>query len=258
MAHIVPSVHRTTVNRPRESADPDFLLQVARGRVAGWSIVKAFGRNDTIGTTPEDLWEAGGVMVWPTAAATISVASSDAADDITGTGLRSIEVIGLDANWDVISETVELDGTTPVVTANSYIRVNSVEGEDVGSNFFGVGSITGTLSGNTIFYIEPGDSVAHQSHYSVPRNHTGYIISTETWQGKDNSVDTALWHRAFGKAWHKMIHLLSYRIQVEVAMQYTEQLSEKSDVYMTSGKDEPAGGDVNVAGAYTLLLEDMG
>ena len=40
-----------------------------------------------------------------------------------GTGARTVLIEGLDENYDIQSETVTMDGTTNVVTTNTYIRL---------------------------------------------------------------------------------------------------------------------------------------
>jgi hypothetical protein len=49
-------------------SNKDFLIEVAKGNVAGHAIVNKFGRNPDVdtGTDPEDVWTQGGVWAAPT------------------------------------------------------------------------------------------------------------------------------------------------------------------------------------------------
>ncbi|HCX21458.1 MAG TPA: hypothetical protein DHN29_06055 [Cytophagales bacterium] len=65
-----------------------------------FDFIHKFGRNGSIDTTsdPEDLWIAGAVYSWPTAAAVTTIVSSDTDDDgdPVGDGARAVKVIGLE------------------------------------------------------------------------------------------------------------------------------------------------------------------
>jgi hypothetical protein len=238
---------------PDNVARIGFIEQVATGRVRNWTVVHNFGHNDAVGLTEEDLWEEGGVMVWPAAAATISIVSTDAADDaVGGTGLKDCEVRGLDANWNEIREVVQLDGLTPVVTANLFLRVNSVEGGNVGTGGVNAGTITGTLTGNVIFHMSIGDGVDHSSHFSVPAGHRGYLVKLSTWQGQDQSASVGFVHREFGKSWVRLMHMATYRNQATADVNWAEVMGEKSDMKMVATADV---GNVDQGGYYICLLE---
>lgn len=168
----------------------DFELLVARGKVPGHSLVHKFGRNPDIdtGTTPENIWAAGGLITWPTAAATLSVVSDSTNDDGSpaGSGAQIITIEGLDSNFDEVSESLGLNGTVAVTSVQSYIRVNrayvSRTGTYTGNN---VGNITGTHSGNSIFYIEAGKGQTQIGHYTVPNGKTAYVTTF------DQSIDSS-------------------------------------------------------------------
>lgn len=92
-------------------ADRDFLIEVARGNVAGSSLVSKFGQTPeiTTSTDPQDIWDYGPSRQnysYPSAAATLYISSSDAADAIT------IDVQGLDSSWDHQSQEQVVAGQT--------------------------------------------------------------------------------------------------------------------------------------------------
>ncbi len=70
------------------------------------------GSNLSITTTVEDIWAQGGVLVFPTSAAVIATSSSSADDAAAGTGIQQLTFTGLDANWNTISETITMNGTS--------------------------------------------------------------------------------------------------------------------------------------------------
>ena len=100
-----------------------YALQVSKGQVAGATPLYKFARNPDINSTEETIWEHGGNYVFPTSAAVRYVSSSDANDTNGGTGANKIRVFGLDANYALIEEEVELAGQTQVATSLSYLRI---------------------------------------------------------------------------------------------------------------------------------------
>lgn len=153
---------------------PDFHIMASLGLINGVSPLYKFGKNADIDTTtvPEDVLSLGGSKLFPTAASTISVVSDDANDTSAGTGLRNAVLEGLDANYDFLTETVTLAGLTPVVTSNSFLRVNRMYGTMSGSNINAVGTITATHSEGATASIPAGESQSAIACYTVPADHT--------------------------------------------------------------------------------------
>jgi hypothetical protein len=242
----------------------DFLSAVAVGRAAGWRLVHKFARNSSIGTVEEDLWEVGGVLVYPTTGATLSTVSTSANDTAVGSGAQEITINGLNSSLQEISETIALNGLTPVVTVGAFYRVNHVDVTAAGSSAANEGAITISHSGNPISYIDVGDGHDHCSHYTVPAGMRAWLLDAAFWQGKDDASDSSIWHRhATSGVWHRHFHALSYRTPVPVNGLFesehdggTSGFSEGDDIRLTGRKDGAAGVDVNIAGRYVLLLKE--
>lgn len=137
--------------------------------------IHKFGRNaDIDSAAAETIWDAGGTYVWPTTSEPLSVVSDSTDDDAAGTGLRTLEIQGLDLNWNEISETVTLDGTTPVVTDIGFFRVFRIKGMTAGSGSVNAGNVTVTneTSGQTLGKVEAGKGQSQLALYSVPAGQT--------------------------------------------------------------------------------------
>lgn len=116
-----------------------------------------------ISATAEHIWPTGGAYTYRTSAATISFASAEAADTT-----QVITLKGLNASWQEVSETLTLTGTTPVVSANSYIRVQSVEMS---------AAATGAVTGGTIVTIAIGQTRWDAAIYTVPAGYIAYLVN---------------------------------------------------------------------------------
>jgi hypothetical protein len=131
--------------------------------------VYKFGLNSDvdIATAPEDVWDGGGLYSFPSAAATTTIESDSANDDLGGTGAETVEVFGLDANWKEISETVTMDGATPVTLANDYFRVFRARTLSVGSNGTNVGNITVQHGATVLAQITAGEGQTLMAIFTV-------------------------------------------------------------------------------------------
>jgi len=97
-----------------------FMAKAALGKVYGVSHISKFGENPDIGitSTPEDLWNQGGVYTYSNTADIDSVSSESPGDII------DVVIEGLDENNLEISQTVTLDGNNRVPIPIPFIIVH--------------------------------------------------------------------------------------------------------------------------------------
>jgi len=111
----------------------------------------------------------------PAAAAATTISSGSTSDTSAGTGARTVLVTGLDANYNIVSETATMNGRTGVTLTNQYLRVTNIEVQTAGSGgvnagiiYVGTGSITTGVPANIIGGIAAGDNVFQAARYTVP------------------------------------------------------------------------------------------
>jgi hypothetical protein len=160
-----------------------FDLQVSRGQVVGHQYKFQFGQAATV-TTNQTVWATTGVYAYPASATVMKISSANANDTSAGSGARTVRITGLDANYDVITEEVSLNGQTAVNTTNSYLRINDFYVTSCGSGNTAAGIIyagTGTVTSGvpaTIYSLMPVVYNAQtQAIYTVPAGYTAYISS---------------------------------------------------------------------------------
>jgi hypothetical protein len=170
----------------------DFLLEVAKGNVAGHSFVHKFGRNTNISTSlvPVSL---GGIYQTPTAAVSLEFVSSATTDALNSTGMHEITIEGLDANWDLQSVTTAAhatNGQTAVNISGTWLRVFRAYITKSGayasaSTSSHAGTITVRIQGaGTTYATIPleGSFGLGQSligAYTVPNGYTAYILTQQ-------------------------------------------------------------------------------
>ena len=157
-------------------------LRVAQGTVTGAASLYRFGFNADVDTTEETIWSEGGNIPYPAAAGEVYISSSDTNDVAgSGTGVRTIKVQGLDANYAQIEEDISLNGQTQVITTKEYLRILKAYVLTAGSNGASAGTVyvgtTGATAGvPPTVYASFGDSNQTQmAVYTVPASKTLYI-----------------------------------------------------------------------------------
>jgi hypothetical protein len=147
------------------------------------------GINEDVDAGTEDVVEAGasyvGQPVIPTQAAeALNVVSGSANDTAAGTGARTIRVEGLDAAGAWQEETITLNGTTPVVTTTTWLRVIRAYIVAAGSGTTNAGAITvkhNVTTANIFSVIKAGRGSSANAVFTVPAGQVGRITS---WGGQ--------------------------------------------------------------------------
>ena len=160
----------TVVSNPRE-----FLIEVNKGNVPGHFLWHKFGWSEVIGTTFNHVWNqpAAADLVWQTVASRYDIVSTDITDNFNGVGARSIRLIGLDANFNEVTEDLDLhpvDGTIIVTSANEFIRLNRAYILTCGSyssNNNGLISVSVTGGGDPQGYINAGEGQTEKSQFTI-------------------------------------------------------------------------------------------
>ena len=220
-----------------------FQLGVASGDLSpSYKQILKFGQNQSVGNSIETIWEEGGLYVYPPSATTMTVSSSDANDTSAGTGARTIQIAGLDGSYNEVSETITMNGQTPVTTSNSYLRVNRAlvltagsGGANAGIIYVGTGTVTAGIPVNKYTTINGfGLNQSLQAFWTVPAGYTAYIyqsnISTGTSSSTPAILKTLLVVRPFGGVFNtkEVItisngnHLQNYNFPIKI--------TEKSDI----------------------------
>jgi len=127
---------------PSGQLNRDYLFDVALGLVSDATVVVQIGHNPDIDAGPEDVWTGGGLYPWMTGSTALEVLSSSADDASAGTGARTITLIGLNASYVEVTQTITLNGVTPVAVPTALFRINQCRLATAGSGQINVGDIT--------------------------------------------------------------------------------------------------------------------
>lgn len=184
------------------SFNNDNFLSIARQRIAKTSSIHKFGRNPNIGNTPETVWMYGGKYAYLAvgAASTLYAYSADSEDSASGTGARTVTILGLDNNFNEIEETVTVGGAA---TTLEFLRVyrafvatagslNTNKGDVlISTGSGGTGTVLadiGTVGVGSTF----GLGQTQLALYTIPAGKTGYLTTWNVGLAPANNKATVL------------------------------------------------------------------
>tara|TARA_R110000744_G_scaffold102377_2_gene196921 strand:- start:8061 stop:9458 length:1398 start_codon:yes stop_codon:yes gene_type:complete len=237
-----------------------FNTEVALGLRQGYQVWNTFGYNSDVDIGTEIIASWGGAMTITTTAYTLSVVSTDAADDDGGTGCNSIVIYGIDANRDEQTVVIALDGTTPVVTTESWLGVNRIEMVLCGTGQVNAGTITATLTtaGTIMAQMPLGGGLTQQCIFYVPSNND-FVADWVRINAVNESIKAILTIKMF--IWSAVTNGKQevYRVNLDTdanpdisenpTLPFT--IPEKSVVWLECTSDKA---NVNVSGRFSGML----
>jgi len=157
----------------------DLFLEVPRGHVDNIEEVNKYGHNPAVGNSNyEEVWNGGGTYPWSAAAERVNIRSTESNDNATGTGARTVRLFGLDASYSEITEDITLNGTTNVLTTQSFLRMQRAVILTVGSGGVNEGDIEGyqQTSGDKLIDMPATNNQTQIATWTVPAGKTFYLV----------------------------------------------------------------------------------
>ena len=233
----VSSISRVGTTEP-------FELQVARGQIAYHKPLFKFGNNTIVSDSLETIWAEGGLYSYLTAATVLKVSSSSTDDTSAGTGARTVQLYGLDGDYNEINELVTLNGQTVVNTTQSFLRINRMVVRSAGSGganagviYAGTGTVTTGVPANVYASVN-GVTGANQSLmalWTVPAGYTAYMLQYDISNGTTSNTPAVcklvLAVRPYGEVFQsKDVKSLTTGMHVEETFALPIKIEEKSDI----------------------------
>ena len=151
---------------------------------SGEDYIEKFGANLSVGADIETIWETGGIYEYLTVASTVSAISNDSDDTVAGTGARTIEIQGLDSNYNTVTEIISTNGTSSgPASTNEFLRIYRALVKTAGSTGTNEGQVDVNAGSTTVVSIgtkgtgvnKEGFGQSQTSVYTIPAGKTGYI-----------------------------------------------------------------------------------
>ena len=242
-----------------------FELQVSRGQISYHKTNFKFGFNPDIDNSLETIWAQGGLYTYLSSASTLYISSSSTADDVASTGARTATVSGLDANYDEVSVTVDLDGQNGVQlgSANNWIRVNRIAVDTAGSGgqnagVLYVGTEASPSSGvptNKYATVAIGDNQTLMAIWTVPAGYTAYLtqldVTVATEQNNKYATISTL-ARPFGGVFNVVDRFVKSESSHHQEFSFPLKFTEKTDIEIR-GIASSAAADCAVSAALDFI-----
>lgn len=241
----------------------DYTINISAGAVDGVSYIEKFGRNDTMSANVETIWDGSNVYTYLTSASSVYITSSDGNDTPAGTGARTVEVQGLDENYALATETINVDDSA---SSTTFIRVFRalVKTTGSGGQAAGVISIRSAASGGGTLLAQikkvgtgGGASLGQtfMAIYTVPAGKTAYLTQWTVGAGGQNADTTCMFvSKPFGGgAFNAKDIIISAGQQFSKNYKIPLQFTEKTDIEVR-GFTSSAGNDCS--STFNLLLFD--
>jgi hypothetical protein len=234
-----------------------------------------YGRNPSISTTEEIIWDGGdGFYGFLSAATTVTVESGSADDAVGGGGATSIQITGIGEDGCQSSEYIALNGVTPVISINKYslvfrMRILAASGSatEDGDPFTGPnhGAITCKSTGAgtpTMAIITAATGQTLMAIWQCPLDKWGELKEVHIYPSGDDSVFTTntlygkLLYQVIGSnAWNAGGFVQMGREALEKHFALDQLILPGTKIILTSYLS--GGGPVAVAGDFEIKLHDI-
>ena len=224
-----------------------FGLGVQKGLVNNFSGVHKFGLNTAVGTSFETIWDGNNTYTYPSSSGTATATSSDT-DDNTGT----VEIQGLDSNYDLASETLTIGGSAGSV---NFIRVFRAIMKTANTGNANVGTITITVSSTTVAQIRDGYGQTLMCVYTVPRKYNAYLMQIDVGSSKDLENEIRFINKDIsnGNVWNTKAFITTRGGFIEKNYVVPVTIPEKTDIELIA----KASATSSISGGFELILEKV-
>lgn len=209
----------------RMGTTEDFNLQVSRGHIPFHTALFKYGYNPIIVNANETIWDVGGLYSYPSGAVAMDVISASAGTDED----VKVTVIGLDADYNEVTQEVTLDDSGEAVTSE-LIRVYRAY---VSGSTAPAGNINISNSGTTYARITAGENQTLMAVYTVPAGYTLYLSQGTASHGTDTSgayMTIRFMTRPFGGVFRTSTKVDIIGSKIVFPFNYPLRLPEKTDL----------------------------
>ena len=224
-----------------------------------WSTVykvNKFGRNETVQTgAPEGICDLTAFQ-WPATAVTTTLVSTSGTDAPAAAGALTAQVDGLDTNYNLLSQTVTLNGTT-AVAMTALRRAHRIKVLTAGSGGVNVGAINVKHNSTAIASVLATNNQTLMASYTVPSGYTAYMLSYYYSINRNvatGQADVRMWARPFGEVFQLKHHIgisTTGSSKGEHVFRVAFALTEKTDIYLDT---DVSANDIDISGGFDLIV----
>ena len=231
---------------------PNMRLGVAKGQFSDISHAHPFGAVPAMSQNQTGtIWDVNDTTYpwasWATAG-TLSIPAVNASDNG-----KTVTIIGLDGNYDMLTESVTVSSSVAVTTTAEFKRVNRAY---IGNgSAINVGNINIQKGGVTVARITANNGQTAMAVYTVPAGYTGYILQGAASCQSGADATGNMFVRYFGEASFRVGH--SFEVSGAGGAYLYEfcipvKISEKSDIDIRASV---RSNNARLTAAFDILLD---
>lgn len=222
-------------------------LAVARGNVPKMSNIDKFGKLPSSTTSHQTVWDGGGIYAYPSSAVTMT-ATTEASTPANDNGVE-ITIIGLDTNYEDLSETVTLAGDGTATTSGEFLRVFRafVSGLQASTDDIVITNGVVTYAKILLDYQQ-----TLMALYTVPKGKRAYLLTADISIEKEKEVEALLQVREFGGVMRTKGLVTSFATPFQRQWAIPPMYGEKTDIEIRAR----AGATTAIGAGFEILLED--
>jgi hypothetical protein len=234
-------------------------LLVPMGVYDGIYHINKFGENTAVATdTTEDIWDGSSLYTFPATAVMTHVSQTTNQAALTG---ETVEVQGLDANWNLVTQTVTLnasDTTTAVALATPLIRAFRMR---LLSNTIQDQPIRLHNADETVDYavMSSNHNQTAMAIYTIPDGYTGYLTNYyvhhhPATNQNPTSLDIHMWGRDNKNGYERQLkHTVGIPSDGSFQHHFDPYVifTERSDIYLSA---TTVGKAAHVSGGFDLYV----
>jgi len=177
-------------------------VEIVKGEISNKTIIRRLGRNTAVGTTAEVIWDGSTAYTYLGYAQTLRVVGKSTNDDTSGTGALTMKICGLDGDYALADETIQLAGTDSAKTTTEFLRVYNCQVMTAGSGGENAGIIevynTSCLTDTLVAKVLAGDNRTHMAIFTVPDGYNYYMTGFHGSQGVVKQSHVCIIAREYG------------------------------------------------------------
>ena len=224
-------------------------IQIARGLVKGVYSVNKFGYNSDVPSNAfETVWDGSNLYTYVSTPGVATVTSTDTSDDNGGT----VQVFGLDNNYNLVDETLTIGGAAGSVTFKRVFRAVMLTATTGDTN---EGTISVTVDSVAVAKIVPGKGQTLMAIYTIPANKRGYLIQLDVGSSKDleNEIQLVVRNGVSGNVWQTKSFITTRGGFLEKNFLLPIEINEKHDIEVRAKSSSNSA----VSAGFELTVVDI-
>lgn len=226
---------------------------VSLGLVYNYFSLDKFGKNESVGTSFEEIWDVSSDKSFLTTASTMRIRAGDSEDTEGGDGASQVTIFGLNENYDLDSESITLLGNTQsATTTKTFLHIHRMKVTSMSTTATArtnVGVITLEATSDSTPQAQIGADLGQttMSHFIVPRDCTLFFTRIYANIARGDDAIVTLEVMPENEGWQTKRFLRVYQSHVAINLNGELTAPGKSRIVMRARAGQ---GNIAVACGY--------